>query len=159
MSTRQNPRASWLQSFTDYLIENIFDIITVGASAYVIIRHQFNPYGPNEITNLATWILAILGFIAVSSLWHQHRRLRSIEDIGSRTYNLASKIFEISQISLKGITAIQDKYKFDPIFWQSVLEESSTKLDLRDTLSLLGAKSLTKMVLLGISSVSLIQTA
>ena len=123
-------RSRWLQNITDYILENIFDIVTVAASAYIVIRHQFRPYGPNDISDLATWIIAVLGLIAVSGLWQQHRRLRAIEDISQKTYSLTSKILDIENISFRGITAIQDKYRFDPFFWQSVLEESGSKLDL-----------------------------
>jgi len=124
------PILSWLTSIANFLLDNLFDVLAVAASTYMVVRHQFHPYGPNDIGVLATGILAVLSLTAISNLWQQHKRLRSIENVSNQTYQDARKILEIATTSFSGITAVQDKYRFDPHFWQSVLEESSLKLDL-----------------------------
>src|SRR5512136_1669457 len=87
----ESSRPQWLQNAANYLLDNIFDILTIAAAAYIVIRHQFRPYGPNDIAELATWILAVLGFIAVSGLWQQHRRLNAIEDLSQETHDLVAR--------------------------------------------------------------------
>jgi len=68
----QSSRPLWFQNAVDYFLDNVFDILTIAATAYVVIRHQFKPYGLNDMAHLATWILAILGFIAVSGCYRPH---------------------------------------------------------------------------------------
>ena len=114
----------------DFVLENMFDLIAVGVSAYLVTRHALTPFGPNDIADLATWILALLGLIAISGLWQQHRRLRSIEITSAKTHNLVTSLFEAINSTRKGVMAIQDKYTYDPKFWRSLLEESVYELDL-----------------------------
>jgi hypothetical protein len=84
----QSSRPQWLQNTVNYLLDNIFDILTIASAGYIFIRHQFQPYGPADITVLATWIIAILGLIAVSALWQQHRRLKTLENLSQETRDL-----------------------------------------------------------------------
>lgn len=84
----KSSRPQWLQNVADYLLDNVFDIITIAVAAYVVIRHEFKPFGPNQIADLATWILAVLALIAVSGLWQHHRRLAVIEKLSRETHNL-----------------------------------------------------------------------
>ena len=81
-------RPQWLQNAANYLLDNVFDVLTIAAAGYIFIRHQFKPYGPADITLLATWIVAILGLIAVSGLWQQHRRLKALENLSQETHDL-----------------------------------------------------------------------
>lgn len=87
----KSPRPQWLQNAVNYFLDNIFDILTITAAAFIVIRHEFKPYGPNDIADLATWILAVLGLIAVSGLWQQHRRLTAIENLSQETRDLVAK--------------------------------------------------------------------
>ena len=87
----QSSHSMWFRSAFNYLVENIFDILTVAASVCIFIRHQRNPYGPNDIAELATWIITLLGLIAVSGLWPQHRRLKAIETLSQKTHDLVNK--------------------------------------------------------------------
>lgn len=75
----------------NYILDNIFDLITIAVSVYVIVRHEFTPYGPNDISDLITWLLAILGLLAISALWERHRRLRKIESVTNQTYDLVAR--------------------------------------------------------------------
>jgi hypothetical protein len=67
------------QAFVEFLLDNAFDIATILIAAYLVIRNELEPFGPDKIVDLATWILAVLGLIAVSGLWDRTRRMRRIE--------------------------------------------------------------------------------
>ena len=84
-------RPIWLQNAVDYLLDNIFDILTILVAAYIVIRHEFRPFGPNDIADLATWILAVLALIAVSGLWQHHRRLAAIENLTQETRDMVAE--------------------------------------------------------------------
>ena len=81
-------QSSRLQSLVEYLLDNLFDIVTILVAGYLVIRHQVQPFGPNDIAELATWILAVLGLIAVSGLWDRNRRLRRIEKLSEESRDL-----------------------------------------------------------------------
>ncbi len=88
----KSSRPIWLQNIVNYLLDNIFDLLTISAAAFVIIRHSFfTPYTIDDFPNLVEALLAILGLIAFSSLWQHHRRLDIIEELGQKTYNLVAK--------------------------------------------------------------------
>lgn len=115
-------RPKWQQELSNYILDNIFDFLTIGAAAYVVIRNQFKPYGTNDITELVTWVLGILGILAVSSLWERHRKLRNIEDISIQTHEIVARKFrgevwaeDFFWKDEKKITA-QDFSKADDIF-------------------------------------------
>jgi hypothetical protein len=81
-------RQQWIQNALSYLLENVFDIATIVIAVCIFIRHQFKPYDLGDIAELATWIIALLGLVAVSALWPQHRRLRAIETLSKKTLDL-----------------------------------------------------------------------
>lgn len=70
-----------LQKVIDFVLDNLFDIVTIGIAGYLVIRHAIRPFTSEEMGELAVWILAVLGLIAVSELWDRHRRLRRIEKL------------------------------------------------------------------------------
>ena len=84
----QSSRLQWFHNTVNYLLDNIFDILTIAAAGYIFIRQQFKPYGATDIALLATWIVALLGLVAVSGLWQQHRRLKSLENLSRETHDL-----------------------------------------------------------------------
>jgi len=102
----RSSRPLWLQNTANYILDNIFDILTIAAAAYIVLRHEFKPFGPDDIADLATWILAVLGLIAVSGLWQQRRRLAVIENLSQETRDLVAK-------RLSGQAQAQD------FFWSS----------------------------------------
>lgn len=77
-----------LQKVIDFVLDNLFDIVTIGVAGYLIIRHEIRPFTPDDISELAVWILALLGLIAVSGLWDRHRRLRRIEKLLEESHAL-----------------------------------------------------------------------
>jgi hypothetical protein len=81
-------QVSRFQGFIEYLLDNLFDIATIVVAGYLVIRHQVQPFAPNDIAELATWILAVLGLIAVSGLWDRNRRLHRIEKLSEESRDL-----------------------------------------------------------------------
>jgi len=80
--------SSRLQAFVEYLLDNLFDIVTIIVAGFLVVRHQIHPFSPSDVSELATWILAVLGLIAVSGLWDRNRRLRRIENLSEESRNL-----------------------------------------------------------------------
>jgi hypothetical protein len=83
--------SSRFQTFFEYLLDNLFDITTIIVAGYLVMRHQVRPFAPNDIAELATWILAVLGLIAVSGLWDRNRRLRRIEKLSEESRDLVGR--------------------------------------------------------------------
>lgn len=81
-------KPSRFQAFVEYLLDNLFDIVTIMMAGYLVIRHQVRPFAPSDIAELATWILAVLGLIAVSGLWDRNRRLQRIEKLSEESRDL-----------------------------------------------------------------------
>jgi hypothetical protein len=70
------------------MLDNLFDIVTILVAGYLVVRHQIQPFTANDIIDLATWILAVLGLIAVSGLWDRNRRLHRIEKLAEESRDL-----------------------------------------------------------------------
>lgn len=87
----QQNRPKWQLDLTNYFLDNLFNFITMGAAAFIFIRHQFHPYTIDDFPALATWIIAILGLLAVSGLWEKHRQLQIIQRICNRTNEIVEK--------------------------------------------------------------------
>jgi len=84
-------KSSRLQVFVEYLLDNLFDVATIVVAGYLVIRYQIKPLvspSIDDIANLATWILAVLGLIAVSGLWDRNRRLNRIEKVSEESRDL-----------------------------------------------------------------------
>jgi hypothetical protein len=80
--------SSRFQKTIEFLIDNLVDIVTILMATYLVIRHRITPFTQNDIGSLATWILAVLGLIAVSGLWDRNRRLRRIEKLSQDSHDL-----------------------------------------------------------------------
>jgi hypothetical protein len=72
----------------EYILDNLFDVATVLIAGYIVIRHQVKPFAESDIAELATWILAVLGLIAVSGIWERNRRLTRIEKLSEESRDL-----------------------------------------------------------------------
>lgn len=79
---------SRFQRFVEYFLDNLFDVVTILVAGYLVTRHQIQPFTPSDIGDLATWILAVLGLIAVSGLWDRNRRLQRIEKLSQESRDL-----------------------------------------------------------------------
>lgn len=81
-------KPSRLQTIVEYLLDNLFDIFTILVAGYLVIRHQISPFTTSDIAELATWILGVLGLVAVSGLWERNRRLNRIEKLSEESRDL-----------------------------------------------------------------------
>lgn len=79
---------SRFQKSVEFLLDNLFDISTIFVAGYLVIRHQIKPFTSSDVGELATWILAVLGLIAVSGLWDRNRRLHRIEKLSQEVREL-----------------------------------------------------------------------
>lgn len=84
----QRPR---FQILVEWILDNIFDIVTIILAVFLVVRYQLYPPTPDDIAGLATWILGVLGLIAVSGLWERNRRLHRIEKLAEEGRNLATR--------------------------------------------------------------------
>lgn len=87
----RSSRPGWQVELAATILDNIFDFATIACVLYVVIRHQFTPYGPDDITNLMSWMLAVLGLLAFSTVWERHRQLRNIEQVSLETHEIVKK--------------------------------------------------------------------
>jgi hypothetical protein len=71
---------SKLRALFEYLLDNLFDIATILVAGFLVIRQQLQPSAITDFSELATWVLAVLGLIAVSGLWERNRKLSRIEN-------------------------------------------------------------------------------
>jgi hypothetical protein len=86
-----NKKQDWWQGIASYVVDNIFDFVTIIVALYLVVRHEFTPFTINDISDLITWLLAMLGLLAVSELWERHRRIRKIDITVSQTYDLVTR--------------------------------------------------------------------
>lgn len=80
---------SRLQVFVEWLLDNLFDMLTILVAGSLVIRYQIRPPAPTDIAEIATWILGVLALLAVSGLWERNRRLHRIEKLSEEGRNLA----------------------------------------------------------------------
>lgn len=81
--------SSWLTKFVEYILDNLFDILTVIAAAILVTYYSIKSPTQSDIPLLATFILALLGLIAVTSLWDRNRRLSRIEQLTKNSNEIA----------------------------------------------------------------------
>ncbi len=79
---------SKLRAFFEYMLDNLFDIATILIAGFLVLRQQLQPSATADFSELATWILAVLGLIAVSGLWERNRKLHRIENIAQEGRDL-----------------------------------------------------------------------
>ena len=81
------------QSVVSFVLDNLVDLITISVAAFLIVRNEVSPFGINDFNKLATWILGVLGLIAISGLWERNRRLTRIEKMLHGNHDLVLKHF------------------------------------------------------------------
>jgi hypothetical protein len=67
------------QKFVEWILDNVFDSMALGVAAYMFIRHQIKPFTLENVPDLATGLLGVLGLLAISGVWDRNRRLSRIE--------------------------------------------------------------------------------
>lgn len=80
--------SSRFQAFVETILDNLFDIFTVVIALFLFVRYQINPPTSNDIAEIVTWILAVLGLLAGSGLWERNRKLRRIEKLSEEARDL-----------------------------------------------------------------------
>jgi len=80
---------SRFQIFIEWLLDNLFDFVTIIVAAILVVRYQIRPPASADIAEIAVWILGVLGLLAVSGVWERNRRLRRIEKLSEEGRNLA----------------------------------------------------------------------
>lgn len=68
-----------LLTFVEFILDNVFDIATILVAAFLVIQNEFQPFTNEELPTLITWLLAVLGLLAVSGVWERSRRIKKIE--------------------------------------------------------------------------------
>lgn len=142
-----------LQKVIDFVLDNLFDIVTIGIAGYLVIRHAIHPFTSDDIGKLAVWILAVLGLIAISGLWDRHRRLRRIEKlmeesnalilrrISGKVYandffmsgRLTDKVFSsANKVFLAGITLTRTTREFMHVLGQRLIAGAYVRIIIID---------------------------
>lgn len=80
------------QRIVDFLIDNIFTLITIIVAGYVVYRQEFSGTAV-PINDLLAAILAVLGLLATSEIVERHRRLSSIENAVNRSLSFLESRF------------------------------------------------------------------
>jgi hypothetical protein len=99
-------KPSRIQAFFEYILDNLFDILTIALAGYVVVRHQVRPFTAEDVAELATWILAVLGLIAVSGIWERNRRLGRVERLARESRDLIAR--QLNRTVLAGDFFIPD---------------------------------------------------
>ncbi len=78
-----------LQRFTEWLLDNLADLITLLVAAVLVTRYLIQPPTIDALPEIAAWILAVLGLMAISGVWERNRRLARIETLAREGRDLA----------------------------------------------------------------------
>ena len=70
-----------LQKSIEWLLDNIFDLITIWLALSLYAKYQKVPPTANDMAEISASILGVLGFIAVSGLWQRNRQVHRIEKV------------------------------------------------------------------------------
>jgi hypothetical protein len=82
---------SRFQALVALLLDNLFDLATILVAAVLVVRSWLHPFEAKDLPELASWILAVLGLLAVSGLWDRNRRLQRIEKLAEESRDLVAR--------------------------------------------------------------------
>lgn len=82
-------KQSRFQEFIEWLLDNLFDIVTILVAGTLVIRYQITAPTFDDMPAIVTWILSVLALIAISGLWERNRRLHRIEKLSEEGRDLA----------------------------------------------------------------------
>jgi hypothetical protein len=83
-------------------------LLTVGFSAFVVLKNQFSPMGTDK---LLEWVLAVLALLGTSLLVERFTRLRRIEKITEQTYELLNNGSKLTSLD----SIIQNRKSLSPL--------------------------------------------
>ena len=123
------------KNLLEKIFDNIFDVITILVSISIIIYGQFKPFVAEDVPNLISWILTVLGLLAVSGLWDRNRRMERIEQSTKKTYDAMENSTKRTNALLESLA--RDRINPKDFF---VLDDSEKKkiLETADDIALSG---------------------
>lgn len=83
-----SPSQVSFRRIVEFILDNLFDLVTIGIAAYLVIHYQVFPATEGDLPTITTWILGVLGLLAVSGIWDRKRRLQRIENLVEESRNL-----------------------------------------------------------------------
>jgi hypothetical protein len=104
----KNPKVS---KFFDTLLDNLGDVITIVVTASLIVWQERNPLPPEEISRFFSWLLAVLGLIAISGIWDRTRRMRRIEVSVQKAEELSLESYDLIQRHIEGLVSAKNFLK------------------------------------------------
>lgn len=82
---------SRFEKLIPFVLDNLFDVATIIVAGALVVRYQISAPTQSDIPEIATWVLAVLGLMAVSGIWERNRRLSRIEKVGEETKEFAKQ--------------------------------------------------------------------
>lgn len=79
------------EKFITLILDNLFDFATIVVAGILVIRYQINPPTQTDLPEITTWVLAVLGLMAVSGIWERNRKLSRMEKVGKETMEYAKQ--------------------------------------------------------------------
>jgi hypothetical protein len=115
-------RKSLIEDAISTFLDNVFDIATIIIAIYLIVKYQVNPPGAplDQISELISAVLVVLGLLAASGLWDRNRRLNRVEKLIKEDHKLIETHFVA-------------KPSAEQFFLQSVEDVRSVTSQLMDT--------------------------
>lgn len=85
-------KRKWIQIATEFLIDNLTVLLTIGYATYIIYRQQMGETAL-ESDDLLTAILTVLTLLAISEVVERYRRLNTIENAVNRSLSFLESRF------------------------------------------------------------------
>ena len=101
------------KSFLHLILDNLFDFVTISVAVYFVVKNEIKPIPNEEISQLVSWVLAVLGLIAVSGIWDRNRRMSRIERLVKETDNRSLQSYQLLHQYISGLVTVGDLLKTD----------------------------------------------